>query len=461
MTESTGIASTPTRNNRPTPCKMNATRLTKTVITLALLIAGTNSPLAETILLRGATVHTVSGPAISSGDVLVKEDKIVAVGIDLADPDARVIDLKGRHLYPGLILMDSALGLSEIEAVRATQDTTEVGEFKPDVQSWIAVNPDSELIPVARANGITHAEPSPQGGLVAGQSGVIALEGWTVAQMTVKHPAALHVYWPDMSLALDRHRSGRKPPKQTSIEEQSRLRRERLIGLNEFFQEARAYAKGRELELKNNPRATEGLNPPYEAMLDAVRGKIPVMVHADDIRQIKAALQWAQTNQLRMILVGGRDAAMAAGLLAPARVPVVFERVFAMPERGEDSYDINFRAPEALSKAGVTVAFAMGPDSMQVTMARNLPYEAAQAAAFGLPKEEALKAITLVPAQLLGVADRLGSIEPGKEASLFVADGDILDIRSRVNGMWIAGKEVSMETRHTRLHDKYKDRPRP
>ena len=442
---------------------MNSTMRLQTLRPLlsvfALLPLLTNRALAESILFKNAIVHTVSGETLSPGDVLVKEDKIVSVGADLSAPDARIVDLKSQHLYPGLILMDSALGLSEIEAIRATQDTTEVGEFKPDVQSWIAVNPDSELIPVTRANGITHAEPAPQGGLIAGQSGVVALDGWTVKQMTIKAPVALHVYWPTMDLVITPRRRGRAPAKAESIEEQNKQRQVQIKALDDFFQEARAYAKGRDAEVKGDAAASSGLNPPYEAMLPVIRGEIPIMVHADDVRQIKSALEWAQTNQFKLILVGGRDASLVADLLAIQKVPVVFESMFATPRRGEDSYDINFKAPEVLRKAGVTVAFSMGPGSMQVTMARNLPYEAAQAIAFGLPEPDALKAITLVPAQLLGVADRLGSIEPGKEASLFVSDGDIFDIRSHVKQMWIAGKPVNLESRHTRLYEKYKNRP--
>jgi imidazolonepropionase-like amidohydrolase len=279
--------------------------------------------------------------------------------------------------------------------------------------------------------------------------------------MAIKHPAALHVYWPDMELRTAPRRRGRGGEKTLSIEDQAKEHLAKIRALDDFFQEARAYAKGREIELKNDPASTRGLNPPYEAMMAAVSGRIPVMIHADDLRQIKAALKWSETNHLNMVLVGGRDAPLVAALLAAQKVPVIFEHVFSNPRREEDAYDINFRAAEVLRKTGVPLAFAMGPGSMEVTMARNLPYEAAQAVAFGLPENEALKALTLTPAQILGVADRLGSIEAGKEASLFVSDGGILDIRSHVTRMWIAGKELSLENRHTRLYERYKNRPGP
>ncbi len=415
---------------------------------------------AETILLRNAIVHTVSGETLSAGDILIKEDKIEAVGASLTAPGARTIDLLGGHVYPGLIALDSGVGLGEIEAVRATQDSTEVGEYKPDVQSWIAVNPDSELIAVTRANGITHVEPAPQGGVVGGLSGLAALAGWTAEEMTIKHPTALHLYWPAMELDTTPKERFKDKSKFKSLEDQARERREQLRKLDDFFLEARAYAKAREAAAKG--AATDpGLNPPWEAMLPVVRGEIPIMVHAAELRQIKAAIGWAQTNNYRIVIVDGRDAWRAAALLATNKIPVIYEAIFALPARDDDSYDVNFKAPEVLRKAGVTVAFSHGPQSMEAPMTRNLPYDAAQAIAFGLPENEALKGLTLYPAQMMGVGSRLGSLEPGKEATLFVCDGSIFDLRANVKRMWIAGREVSLENRHTRLYDKYKNRPLP
>jgi imidazolonepropionase-like amidohydrolase len=185
------------------------------------------------------------------------------------------------------------------------------------------------------------------------------------------------------------------------------------------------------------------------------------MVHADELRQIRAAIGWADTNHYQIILAGGRDAWMAADLLAARKIPVVYAHTYTQPVRDTDSYDVHFRAPAVLQQAGVQVTFSLGSDSFNAPLIRNLPYSAAQALAFGLPETEALKGLTLYPAQIAGVTDRLGSIEPGKDATLFAADGDILDIRSHVKRMWVAGKEVSLESRHTRLYEKYKNRPRP
>jgi imidazolonepropionase-like amidohydrolase len=410
---------------------------------------------AESLLLTGATVHTVSGETIPAGQVLIKDGKISAVGKTVSANGAKTIDLSGLHLYPGMIALNTDMGLVEIGAVRATRDQSEVGEFTPEVQSWLAVNPDSELLPVARANGMAYFQPTPQGGVVAGQSGLVALDGWTTEQMTVKPAIALHVYWPSAGLNTAARDQSLSRERWKSLEDQDKERREKIKELDEFFQEARAYAKAREA-------AKEGDNflsiPSWEAMLPVVSGKVPITVHADDARQIRAAVKWAETNRFKTILAEARDAWKVAGLLASNNVPVIYNHIFTQPPRDTENYDVQFAAPGVLQKAGVKIAMSLS--SYRASLVKNLPYEAAQAAAFGLPAEEALKSITLYPAQIAGVADRVGSLETGKDATLVVTDGDILDIRVNVKRMWIAGREVSLENRHTRLYEKYRSRPK-
>jgi imidazolonepropionase-like amidohydrolase len=401
-------------------------------------------------------VHTVSGETLSPGDVLVRDGKIVAVGKSLASAGTTVVDLKGQHLYPGLIALNTVLGLEEISGVRATQDTTEVGDYTADVESWIAVNPDSELIPVARANGITSFEAAPKGGIVSGQSALCSVDGWTTKQRMIKKPMALHLTWPTMELDTTPKSAAKDKAKWKSLEEQAKERGEKLQGIEEFFQEAKHYATARE----NGGASAPALVPAWEAMRPFVSGKLPVVVHAVEIRQIRAAVQWAATNRLHIILAGARDAWMCPALLASNGIPVLFEYTFTQPSRETESYDVYFRAPEILRQAGVKVTFCTGSDSFNAALIRNLPYSASQSVAFGLPHDEGLKGITLYPAQMAGVADRLGSIEAGKDATLFAADGDILDLRSNVKHMWIDGQEVSLESRHTRLYEKYKNRPK-
>jgi imidazolonepropionase-like amidohydrolase len=441
-----------------------AARLLLSLLSIALV--GSTRASAETIYLHNAIVHTVANGTITNGGVLISGSKIEQVTDGksreriIAD---KSIDLKGAHIYPGLIALDSALGLGEIEAVRATQDTTESGEgFTPDVRSWIAVNPDSELIPVSRANGITHAEPVPQGGFVAGLSGVVAFDGWTSEQMAIKKPAALHVYWPQMELSASprgRGRGGPTPGGPKSVDEQAKDRSLKIKAIDDFFIEARNYAKAR--AAITNGAHDPGVNPPWEAMLPVVRGEVPLMIHANELRQIKSAVKWALSNHWQIVIVGARDAWQAPDLLATNKIPVIYEATWTQPERDFDPYDVHFKAPEALRKAGVTVAFSVGNSSFDVPMSKNLPYLAAQAVAFGLPEEDALKGLTLYPAQMLGIADRLGTIEPGREATLFVCDGNILDLRANVTHLWIAGHEESLASRHTRLYEKYKNRPLP
>lgn len=417
---------------------------------------------AATLLLNNGVIHPVSGPTLSNGSVLSRDGIIVEVGENLSQAADQVINLAGGHVYPGLIAATTIAGLVEIEAVRATRDFAEVGEYTPDVRSWMAVNPDSELLPVARANGVTHIVPIPTGGIVSGQSGVVALDGWTAEEMAVKKPAALNLFWPSMELDTTPKEQFKDKNKWKSLEEQEKERSRKLKAFDDFFQDAEAYAKA----MPSGATNRGGKVPAWEAMLPLVRREIPLIVHADDIRQIKAAVLWAQMRKYKIVIAGGRDAWMEPHLLATNNVPVIYERIYnqatgmgATPVRDYLPYDVHFTAPEILRQAGVKVAISGGLGGDAAEDLRNLPYLAAQAAAFGFPATEAIKAITLYPAEFYGISDRLGSLQAGKEATFFVADGDILDIRNHVLRVWIAGKEVSLQTRHTRLYEKYRARP--
>ncbi|MBM3875996.1 MAG: amidohydrolase family protein, partial [Verrucomicrobia bacterium] len=347
-----------------------------------------------------------------------------------------------------------------------SRDMVESGDYHPEVRSWLSVNPDSELLPVARANGMTHFVATPQGGVVSGQSGLLALDGWGIEEPAVKTPVALHITWPRVDLDPSPRERAASPAQWKSLDDQAKDRAKRFRELDDFFAEARAYAKAKDAAANGAPAPKR--IPAWEAMLPYVRGELPLVVHADDARQIKAAVNWAVTNKLRMILAGGRDAWMHGDLLATNKVPVIYERTFNMggslsasTPRDTLAYDTHFTAPAKLHAAGVKVIFneSLGGDA--ASTARNLPYQAAQAVAFGLPRAEALRGITLHPAQALGVGDRLGSIEAGKDATFFAATGDILDARVEVKRMWISGREVNLDSRHTRLYEKYNARPAP
>lgn len=425
-------------------------------------VAG-SSVRAESLLLQHAMIHTVSSETISNGSVLIQNGKITSVipdGKPFEIPaNTTTIDLHGQHLYPGLVALDSGLGLGEISAVRATQDANEVGEYTPDVQSWVAVNPDSELLPVARANGIAFFEPVPKGNILSGQSALLAIHGWTYEQMTVQKPAALHLFWPSMELNLAPKEKSHDTAKWKPLDEQAKERWAEVRSIEEFFDEASAYAKAKAAAAKAD-KQFETI-PAWEAMLPYVSRERPIMIHAEEVRQIRSVIDWAATHPFKVILAGGRDAWQLADRLAKQGIPVIYENIFISPTRDTESYDAHFAAPEKLRRAGVKVCFSLGSDSFNAGMARNLPYAAAQAIAFGLPENEALKGLTLYPAELMGVEKRIGSIEAGKDATLFVCDGNIFDLRARVKRMWIAGEEVSLENRHTRLYEKYRNRPKP
>jgi imidazolonepropionase-like amidohydrolase len=230
--------------------------------------------------------------------------------------------------------------------------------------------------------------------------------------------------------------------------------------LADYFADARAYAQARAAAVTNGA-PDPGRNPQWEAMLPYLNGQRPIVVHANELRQIKSALHWAETNNYRIVIAGGRDAWEAASLLAKQNVPVIYGEIYALPSSETESYDIHYKAPELLREAGVKVALSMENGVDPAALAKNLPYVASQAVAYGLPADEGLKAITLYPAQIMGVDDRLGTIEPGKDASLFACTGDIMDLRANVTHLWMAGHEVSLENRHTRLFDKYRNRPKP
>ena len=402
---------------------------------------------ADRLLIRAATIHTVSGTSFTPGEVLISNGRIVAVGQAITTADsALLIDLKSLQLYPGLIAANTSLGLTEISGVRATQDTTEVGNFSPDVHSWIAVNPDSELIPVARAGGITHVQVTPQGGTISGQSGVIALTGWSIEDMIVRKGVALHINWPEMGLQLG--------AKSKSPEEQVKDREKKLRELDEFFNEADSYAKA-----INSGATSLSKHPVWDSMLPVITRKQTIVVQADDLRQIKAAVAWAKRRNYSIIIAGAKDAWRVADLLAKEKIPVIYDGTYLLPSLENDSYDAQFKAPATLHRANVPLTLSFPIGSWSAANLRNLPHLAAQATAHGLPQNESLRSITLNPAKLMGVDDRLGSIEIGKEATFIAVDGDLLDIRTNVKRMWIAGNETSLESRHTRLYDRYKNRP--
>ncbi len=407
-------------------------------------------PQDHPIALVGGTIHTVSGVIIGNGTVLFIDGKITAVGTDVELPHGcEQINVSGKHIYPGMIAATTNIGLVEIGAVRASRDFSELGDINPNVRAEAAVNPDSEIIPVTRANGVTLALTVPSGGIITGTSALIMLDGWTWESITLKAPVGLHIRWPFM--AVRRSRFLRTSPK-----DQLKRRDESLQKIKDAFAEAKSYLKAKEAEgNKGVPYHDTDLR--WDAMIKVLKKEIPAFVYADEIRQIHAAVDWATSEDIKMVLVGGRDAWRAVDLLKEKDIPVIVGGTHTTPMRRWEAYDTPFKNPLKLHEGGVKYCIAgTGGVSGGASNARNLPYNAAMAAAYGLPKEEALKAVTLYPAQILGVGDRVGSIEVGKDATLIVTNGDPLEIMTNVEMEFIQGRKIDLSSRHTELYEKYK-----
>jgi imidazolonepropionase-like amidohydrolase len=421
----------------------------KTCLAVFLTLVSLRAAGPEAILLRGATVHPVSGPDIADGAVLVRDGKIAEVGAHLAVPKgARVIELKGLHIYPGMIDSATEIGLTEIEAVREMSDITDLGLFKPQLRAATAVNPASEHIPVTRANGITSVITSPGGGIVAGQSVLMHLNGWTIEDMAVRAPAAMRMEFPHIRMP-NRFGDSEAPARASAYTDAKKRYEEQLRELNDFMESARRYRQA-----KSAGASDFRTDLKLEAMIPVLDGKLPMLIRAEKEKTIKEAIAFADKQKIHMILERGVEAWKVAAELKAHNIPVVLPPTLRLPDEEDDPYDKPFTIPGELSKAGVKIAFAsFGPGAEDNP--RNLPYEAAAAVGFGLPYEEALKAVTLYPAQIWGVGDELGSIEKGKWADLIVTDGDPLETRTQIKQVYIKGTSVNLENKHHRLYEEY------
>jgi imidazolonepropionase-like amidohydrolase len=400
------------------------------------------------IVLIGGTIHTVSGETIQRGMVLFEDGIISAIGTRLDLPEGtEKIDISGQHVYPGLIDANTVIGLVEISAVRATLDIAEVSEIKPNIRSEVAINPDSELIPVTRTNGITYAHVIPRGGLISGTSAMIMMDGWTSEDMTLRAPIGLMVNWPEMDIS--------DGPGVTKSEKEQLMAIEKKIStLTNAFLDARAYLKAKSAEQQGNA-PFHASDSRWDAMIPILNRELPVLIHASKIRQIHAAIHWATKEDLKIILMTGQDVVLALDLLKGKNIPIILEGIFNIPSRRWEPYNTSYMTPTRLYEAGITFCIASTGSSFEAPHIRNLPYHAGMAAAYGLPKAEALKSITQYPAQILGVIDKIGTIEIGKDASMIITDGDPLEMNTKVNLEFIQGRKIDLTNRHTQLYQKY------
>lgn len=396
------------------------------------------------ILLTDATIHTASSAVLENADLLMVDGKIAAIGVDLAAPaGAKVVSLQGKHLYPGLIALANQLGLIEIEAVRATDDTSEVTDTNPDIRARIAYNADSEVIPTVRANGFSYSLVYPKGRALMGQSSLMQLDAWNWQDATVEDGVGLHINWPSASTVAGWW-SNKKP------EEMAKENAKALQKLKDYFVQAKTYVDAQAAGLN------KGVDSRWQAMIPVFKGERPLFVHADDLRQIKQAMALAKEYQLKLVIVGGRDSWRMADELAAAKVAVVFTAPYGIPERDDEANNTAFQTPALLQKAGVK--FALSLDGYWDT--RNVVFGAGQAISYGLTQEQALAAVTINAAEIAGVADKIGSLEVGKAATVVVSDGDIFDyLTHKVSAMWIDGREVTLNDRNKQLHQKYSQKP--
>jgi imidazolonepropionase-like amidohydrolase len=415
-----------------------------------IVMAATN----DTFLIRDVALHPVSGPDIPVTSVLVRDGLIAEIATKIAVPKGmKVIEGKGLHLFPGMIDSATTLGLAEIGAVRETSDVAEIGDFNPQLRALIAVNPSSEHIPVARANGITSAIALPGGGIISGQAGLMHLDGWTWEDMDVKRSAAMHLRFPVINMAVEggpgsgrRGGAGRIP-----FTEAKRKHDETLMKLRLFFEDARRYQKA-----KAAGGAGFQIDRKLEAMLPVLEGQQRVMVTAARKRTIGEALEFAKRENIKIVLAGCREFTPELLKEIKARgIAVILPETLDLPLDEDDPYDAIYTLPADLHRAGILFAFA----TFNSSAVRNLPYQAAASVPFGLEREDALKAVTINAAKIWGVDDRIGSVEKGKWADLVLADGDLLETRTTIKQMWIRGKAVDLESRHTKLSERYMSRP--
>ncbi len=411
-----------------------------------------------TYAVTGATLHPVSGPDIPGGTIVISGGKITAIGDSkLAIPAAaKVVDAKGLDLWPGLIDSGSPLGLFEVGSLPETQDSSDSAEYQPELRTSIALHPDSELIPVTRANGVLASFVQPVGGVIAGQGCVIGLDGWVPLEMVVLDKAGLVVNIPryvspdgggrGRGAGMGFGGGGADPS----------ARKDRLDAIREEFKKALAYDKVVTAARERKAQAPSP-DPRLASLLPYAKGEKPVIFRAEGRVEILDALKIASDLKLKAVISGGAEAWKVAEALKTAKVPVLVGGTLRLPTSSTDPYDAAYANPARLHEAGVTFAIKSGGSDVG-TASRNLPYDAGMAVAYGLPEAAALKAVTLAPAEILGVADQLGSLEVGKRANLVITAGHVLQPTTEVKGLFLAGKPLSPESRHTRLYAKFRGR---
>ena len=412
------------------------------------------------IALTHAKIFTLSGSPIEDGTLVIRDGKIAAVGANVEVPaGAQLIDAKGLQIYPGLFDPITQMGMSEISAVNATVDTTETGAYNPDVVAATAIFPSSEHIPVTRASGITEVLAVPDSGgfdsggsrgVIGGQASAIHLAGWTINEMTIKRSVSMVISWPQMetrSFDFATFSIKNKPFSEAKQDYEKQINE-----LSDYLDRARHYAQA----MGHGGPADYQRDLKLEALAPVVRGQLPVLVFADRARDIRNAVEFCDKQKLKMILAGGEQAYRVKDLLRSKGIPVILRPTLTLPTEEDDAYDRLLSQPAELAAAGVKIAFG----SFDNSFARRLGQQAANAVAYGLPYDQALKAVTVYPAEIFGIADQVGTLETGKIANIIVTNGDPLELTTEVKYLFIKGQSTSLDNRHLRLYEKYLNRPK-
>ncbi|MBC7868463.1 MAG: amidohydrolase family protein [Gloeobacteraceae cyanobacterium ES-bin-316] len=397
------------------------------------------------LIIKNATVHVGNGQVLANTTIQVNNGKIEKMGANLPVPadDVKVVDASGKHVYPGLILSNSNIGLKEIGSqVRGSNDFNEIGELNPNIQSIVAYNTDSKIINTLRSNGILLANIIPSGQLLAGSSSVVQFDAWSYEEATYKKNGAMHFYMPSL---FNRPRDGAGRAGREPEADPLKAAMDRIEKVKAFFRDANAY------QAQNNKVNS---NLKFESVKGLFNQSQSLFVHCNLVKEILVAVDFAKEFDFKVTIVGGSESYQVADLIKQNNMSVILQQLHSLPTSEDDDVDQPFKTPAALQKAGVL--FAITDEDGQTT-GRNLMFNAGTAASYGLGKEEALAAITLNAAKILGIADRTGSIEVGKDANLIISEGDILDMKSSiVTKAFIQGRDISLDDKHKQLNERYK-----